>query len=241
MKLAVLLFLSSLLRDCGAWPKPVDCNDILEHNDYKYQSRQSGVYTIHPYGEKFGVQAYCDLATDGGGWTVIQRRMDGTVNFYRPWSQYKTGFGEADGEHWLGLEFIHMLSSRKPHELLVEMEDFEGNKASARYSSFSVGSECDGYKLQVSGFIDGGARNSLVTHDGMKFSTFDNDQDTWSENCAKKFVGAFWYSNCHDTNPNGIYRWGADNSLYAVGMEWDSWKGRDYSLKAISMKIRPVK
>ncbi|KAJ0060039.1 hypothetical protein NL108_002827 [Boleophthalmus pectinirostris] len=239
MKLAVLLFLSSLLRDCGAWP-PVDCNDILEHNDYTDQSRRSGVYTIHPYGEKFGVQAYCDLTTAGGGWTVIQRRMDGTVNFYRPWSQYKTGFGEADGEHWLGLEFIHMLSSRKPHELLVEMEDFEGNNASARYSSFSVGSECDGYKLQVSGFIDGGAGNSLLNHSDMKFSTFDNDQDTQSANCAKKYLGGFWYNTCHSANPNGIYRWGADGTIFAAGIEWKTWKGYDYSLKAISMKIRPA-
>ncbi|XP_055085342.1 microfibril-associated glycoprotein 4-like isoform X1 [Periophthalmus magnuspinnatus] len=186
------------------------------------------------------MKAFCDMKTDGGGWTVIQRRMDGTVNFYRPWNQYKTGFGEADGEHWLGLEFIHMLSSRQPHELLVEMEDFEGKNASARYSSFSVASECDGYRLQVSGFTDGGAGNSLVTHNGMKFSTFDNDQDTWSDNCAKKFLGAFWYSGCHDANPNGIYRWGADKTIFAIDVEWNSWKGRDYSLKGISMKIRPA-
>ncbi|XP_072312677.1 microfibril-associated glycoprotein 4-like [Eucyclogobius newberryi] len=172
---------------------------------------------------------------------MIQRRMDGTVNFYRPWSQYKTGFGEADGEHWLGLEFIHMLSSRRPHELLVEMEDFEGRNASARYSNFSVGSECDGYRLQVSGFTDGGAGNSLIIHNDEKFSTFDKDQDTSTEqNCAKLFLGAFWYSNCHNANPNGVYRWGEDKTINAVGVEWRSWKADSYSLKAISMKIRPA-
>ncbi|KAK7919202.1 hypothetical protein WMY93_010486 [Mugilogobius chulae] len=168
------------------------------------------------------------MTTDGGGWTVIQRRMDGTVNFYRPWRHYKSGFGEADGEHWLGLEFIHMMSSRRPHELLVEMEDFEGGKASARYSSFSVGSECDGYRLTVSGFTDGGAGDSLAHHNSMKFSTFDKDQDPDTRNCAKLYLGAFWYNSCHNANPNGVYRWGADSTLFAVGVAWFHWKGHDY-------------
>ncbi|XP_072312662.1 microfibril-associated glycoprotein 4-like [Eucyclogobius newberryi] len=222
---------------CNGLKKPMDCSDILKENPTK----RSGVYTIHPFGENIGIQALCDMETDGGGWTMIQRRMDGTVNFYRPWRQYKTGFGEADGEHWLGLEFIHMLSSRRPHELLVEMEDFEGRNASARYSSFSVGSECDRYRLQVSGFTDGGAGNSLIVHNDMKFTSFDKDQDTSAtENCAKEFLGAFWYKTCHTANPNGVYRWGEDETIHAVGVEWSSWKGRDYSLKAISMKIRPA-
>uniref|UniRef100_A0A8C6TXT6 Fibrinogen C-terminal domain-containing protein n=1 Tax=Neogobius melanostomus TaxID=47308 RepID=A0A8C6TXT6_9GOBI len=140
-----------------------------------------------------------------------------------------------------GLEFIHRITARRPQELLVEMEDFEGNKASARYSSFSVGGECDGYKLTVSGFTDGGAGDSLRDHNNMKFSTFDKDQDTSaSTSCAKKYLGAFWYSNCHDANPNGVYRWGADNSIHAVGVEWETFKGNDYSLKSISFKTRPV-
>lgn len=74
----------------------------------------------------------------------------------------------------------------------------------------------------------------------MKFTTLDKDQDTWSDNCARKFLGAFWYSDCHSTNPNGVYRWGADGTLFAVGVSWYPWKGHDYSLKSFSMKIRPV-
>ncbi|KAM4524347.1 microfibril-associated glycoprotein 4-like isoform 1-T1 [Odontesthes bonariensis] len=167
--------------------------------------------------------------------------MDGSVNFYRPWDQYKTGFGNAAGEYWLGLESLFHLTQRKKYELLVDMEDFEGNKAFARYSSFSIDSESDGYRLHVSGFTDGGAGDSLLHHNGMKFSTFDKDQDTWSGNCAKSYLGGWWYVACHQANPNGVYRWGADKTLYAVGVEWQRWKGLNYSLKAISMKIRPVK
>ncbi|KAK2818944.1 hypothetical protein Q5P01_024505 [Channa striata] len=177
----------------------------------------------------------------GGQWTVFQRRMDGSVNFYRPWDQYKMGFGNAAGEYWLGLENLFYMTLRKKYELLVDMEDFNGNKAFSRYSSFSIGSEFEGYRLNVSGFTNGGAGDALTYHNGQKFSTFDKDQDSHPNNCAKSFNGGFWYNSCHFANPNGAYRWGADGTLYAVGVEWYQWKGHhDYSLKAISMKIRPV-
>ncbi|XP_044193612.1 microfibril-associated glycoprotein 4-like [Thunnus albacares] len=181
------------------------------------------------------------MDSDGGRWTVFQRRMDASVNFYRPWDHYKKGFGIAAGEYWLGLESLFHLTHRKKVELLVDMEDFSGNKASARYSSFSIDPESDGYRLHVSGFTDGGAGDSLSYHSGQKFTTFDKDQDNWADgNCARDRLGAFWYNDCHDANPNGVYRWGADNILIQLGVEWESWKGANYSLKTISMKIRPV-
>ncbi|XP_028286572.1 microfibril-associated glycoprotein 4-like [Parambassis ranga] len=239
MKLSfvVILIMAPLLSSGNNLNQPLDCSDIYQQD----KSKPSGVYTIYPVGERSAVQVYCDMATAGGRWTVIQRRMDGSVNFYRPWDFYKMGFGSAAGEHWLGLDNMHYLTNKQQkYELLVDMEDFEGKKVFARYSSFKVGPECDGYILQVSGFTDGGAGDSLASHNGQKFSTFDKDQDLWPDNCARKFVGAFWYTACHHANPNGIYRWGADNSLFAVGINWYSWKGHDYSLKTISMKIRPV-
>lgn len=75
----------------------------------------------------------------------------------------------------------------------------------------------------------------------MKFTTLDRDNDLLENaNCAKKFLGAFWYKHCHATNPNGVYRWGADNTLYAVGVSWMPWRGHDYSVKKYIMMIRPV-
>ncbi|XP_065805411.1 microfibril-associated glycoprotein 4 [Labrus bergylta] len=230
----VLLLAPQLIS--GQLTLPVDCSDIYNSDN----SRPSGVYTIYPIGATSAVSVYCDMNTEGGRWTVFQRRMDGSVNFYRPWDHYKMGFGNAAGEYWLGLENIFHLTLRKKYELLVDMEDFSGNTAFARYTSFSIDPETYGYKLHVSGFIDGGAGDSLAVHNEMKFSTFDKDQDTWPNNCAKSFLGAFWYINCLDANPNGVYRWGADATLNAVGVEWEHWKGNNYSLKSISMKIRPV-
>uniref|UniRef100_A0A671X1H7 Microfibril associated protein 4 n=1 Tax=Sparus aurata TaxID=8175 RepID=A0A671X1H7_SPAAU len=233
----VMILLSLLLSSLQQQHQlvlPLDCSDI--HNDDR--SRPSGVFTIYPIGATSAVQVYCDMDSQEGGWTVFQRRMDGSVNFYRAWDQYKMGFGSAAGEYWLGLENLFHLTLRKRYELLVDMEDFEGNQVFARYSSFSVSPESYGYRLHVSGFTDGGAGDSLSPHSGQKFSTFDKDQDVSDFNCARKYLGAFWYNNCHHTNPNGVYRWGADGTLYGVGVEWSHWKGSDYSLKSISMKIR---
>ncbi|XP_020783807.2 microfibril-associated glycoprotein 4-like [Boleophthalmus pectinirostris] len=232
----VLMFVAPLLTCSRADDKPVDCSQILKQNP----GSASGVYTIYPFLPTFPVMVYCDMETNGGGWSVIQRRMDGTVNFYRGWEPYVMGFGKADGEYWLGLEFIHKITARGKHELLVEMEDFDGKKASALYTSFSVEGDCNGYKLNVSGFVDGGAGDSLSYHNNQKFTTFDNDQDNFEKNCAKLYLGAFWYDSCHFSNPNGIYRWGLDPSIFAIGIEWKTWKGYNYSVKSISLKTRPV-
>uniref|UniRef100_A0A8C5BY77 Fibrinogen C-terminal domain-containing protein n=1 Tax=Gadus morhua TaxID=8049 RepID=A0A8C5BY77_GADMO len=168
---------------------------------------------------------------------VIQRRTDGTINFYRGWEQYKNGFGQASSEYWLGLENIHLLSGKKSYKLRVDMEDFDGAKAFVEYSSFNVAPEMDGYRLTLSGFKDGGAGNSLDHHNGHKFSTFDKDQDSDARNCAKTYLGGWWYDVCHHVNPNGEYLWG--ESIFGVGINWNSWKGWTYSLKAIAFKLSP--
>uniref|UniRef100_A0A3P9HFB2 Fibrinogen C-terminal domain-containing protein n=1 Tax=Oryzias latipes TaxID=8090 RepID=A0A3P9HFB2_ORYLA len=221
--LSVLVLVPQLVGGLPGVP-PVDCSDIYDQDN----SRPSGVYTVYPIEDTYGVQ-------------VFQRRMDGSLNFYRPWDYYRTGFGSADGEIWLGLENLFQLCLRKKYELLVDMEDFEGNKAYARYSSFSIGPEDKGYKLEVTGFTDGGAGDALSYNSGMKFSTFEKDQDAWHDNCGKKSLGAFWYKECTYANPNGIYRWGKDGTIQAVGVEWEQWKGSNYSLKSISFKIRPLR
>ncbi|XP_078135909.1 microfibril-associated glycoprotein 4-like isoform X2 [Sander vitreus] len=231
-----LLLLAPLLTSCQQPVQPVDCSAIYQQD----KSKPSGVYTIYPAGKRSAIKVYCDMTSEGGRWTVFQRRMDGSVNFYRGWNQYKSSFGNPAGEYWLGLNNIYHLSNNKKIELLVDMEDFQGKKVFARYSSFSVGAAGGGFVLNVSGFIDGGAGDSLSYHNKMKFSTFDKDQDKWPWNCASSFLGAFWYNSCHYANPNGVYRLGTNSTFSAVGVKWQTWKGRDYSLKAISMKIRPV-
>ncbi|XP_045924587.1 microfibril-associated glycoprotein 4-like [Micropterus dolomieu] len=219
-------------------PLPTDCSDI-----YRAGSGQNGVYTIYPAGPTSPVQVYCDMSKEGVNdstekWTVIQRRQDGTVNFYMKWDHYKTGFGSAAGEYWLGLETMHLLTQAKNYELRVDMEDFEGQRVFADYSSFSVGPESDGYRLKLGSFIKGAAGDSLSIHNGQKFTTTDKDQDTHVSNCARICFGGFWYEGCFAANPNGIYTWGSSPRL--AGIHWSNFKGLEYSLKTMIMKIRPV-
>ncbi|XP_015281445.1 PREDICTED: microfibril-associated glycoprotein 4 [Gekko japonicus] len=142
---------------CGEDAFPLDCDDIYEQG-----SVADGVYLIYPAGPNAPVPVYCDMTTDDGKWTIFQKRFNGTVSFFRGWNDYKFGFGRADGEYWLGLQNIHLLTLKHKYELRVELEDFENNTAFAKYTEFSlspnaISAEEDGYTLHVSGFTDGGA------------------------------------------------------------------------------------
>ena len=96
---------------------------------------------------------FCDQTTAGGGWTVFQKRIDGSVNFYLNWSDYKHGFGDLNSEFWLGNDKIHRLTSDgNKKRLRVDLEDFEGNTAYAEYDMFGVMSENDKYKLKLGSY-----------------------------------------------------------------------------------------
>ncbi|XP_070837225.1 microfibril-associated glycoprotein 4-like [Chaetodon trifascialis] len=239
MKMQVTLFVALLVHVASvhAVPEfymPIDCDDIHRSDN----TTSSGVYTIYPGGPAMPLKVYCDMETDGGGWTVFLRRLDGTENFYRPWSHYKTGFGNVAGEYWLGLENIFLLSVRKNNQLRLDMTDWEGRKAYARYSSFSIGPENTGYQLQLGSFTGGTAGDSLTNQNDMKFTTFDKDQDQWEKNCAQHYLGGFWYNTCHTSNPTGMYAPHGAIGFENVHVLWQAWKGWNYSLKTIDMKIR---
>ncbi|XP_076112560.1 ryncolin-2-like isoform X1 [Mytilus galloprovincialis] len=208
-------------------PRVRDCSD-LDRNHYK-----SGVYKIYPSGGA-GFKAYCDMETDGGGWTVFQHRQDGKVDFYRGWEEYVNGFGNLKTEFWLGNDKLYKLTSRGQYELIVNLEDFNGDKAYAKYSNFYIGDKSTNYKLTVNGY-SGSAGDSLKGHNNHAFSTKDKDNDTHSsESCAKYYRGAWWYERWHSSNLNGLY---LGNKKDNKGMRWHSWKGSQ-SMKTTSMMIR---
>ncbi|XP_006010728.1 fibrinogen alpha chain [Latimeria chalumnae] len=232
-----------------------DCGDILQKHD---TGGKSGLYQIKPLGSEKAITVYCDQDTILGGWLLIQQRIDGSVNFNRTWAEYKKGFGNADdegkGEMWLGNELIHLLTKEKTI-LRVELEDWAGNQAYAQYV-MEMGPEADGYVLQVSTYV-GDAGDALlkgvpdddhyISHNNMKFSTFDKDNDKWEENCAEMYGGGWWYNKCQAANLNGIYYKGGqydprNNVPYEVenGVVWIPFKAADYSLNTVRMKIRPM-
>ncbi|XP_028517410.1 ryncolin-1-like [Exaiptasia diaphana] len=175
------------------------------------------------------------MTTDGGGWTVFQRRKDGSVDFYLNWQQYKTGFGNLNGEFWLGNDYIHRLTARTPSSLRVEIEHWDGTQIYAKYGSFSVGDESDKYRLRVGGY-SGTAGDSLAWHNNWAFTTKDRDNDGHRGNCAVERTGAWWYYHCAESNLNGKY---LGNIVKAGGLEWQKYKSDYQSFKASEMKLRP--
>ncbi|TMW39603.1 hypothetical protein DOY81_015317, partial [Sarcophaga bullata] len=161
------------------------------------------------YGRKPFLVA-CNNSVDGGGWTVIQRRLNGSVNFYRNWSDYKTGFGEIDGEFFIGLDKLYALTSTlKPVELLIQLEAFNSTMKYAKYDDFQVGNETENYKLKKVGSHSGNVGDSFSKHEGYEFTTKDRDNDIYDDqNCAITCVGAWWYNKCFYSNLNGDYRTG---------------------------------
>lgn len=139
----------------------------------------------------------CDAETENGDWLVIQRRQDGSVDFQRNWEEYENGFGDIDGEFFIGLKKLHTLTNYNGvQELLIIMENANAKNVYAKYHTFTVGNHTDSYRLMKLGKYSGTAGNSLHYHIGMKFTTKDHDNDESVSNCAVLHNGAWWYKNC---------------------------------------------
>ena len=199
-----------------------DCQDA-----YNKGHRSDGNYTI--YIPRIGPsKVRCDLTTGNSSWIVFQRRVDATVDFYRNWTDYKDGFGDLNGNFWIGLEKLHQLAAPgKGAKLRVDLKfrDFPSEIKYAEYNLFEIRDESDGYRLSIGGYT-GNASDYLAYHNDMKFSTKDRDQDMSSGSCAVLLVGAWWYNNCRQSNLNGLYPinsindgrfilWGATNCIFS--------------------------
>ncbi|XP_019573781.2 ficolin-2 [Rhinolophus sinicus] len=212
---------------------PRTCKELLTRGHFL-----SGWHTIY-LPDCRPLTVLCDMDTDGGGWTVFQRRSDGSVDFYRDWAAYKQGFGSQLGEFWLGNDNIHALTAQGTSELRVDLVDFEGNRQFAKFTSFKMAGEAEKYKLVLGAFVEGSAGDSLTSHNNNAFSTKDQDNDRVAENCAVQYQGAWWYYDCHVSNLNGHYLGGSHES-FANGINWKSGKGYNYSYKVSEMKVQPT-
>ncbi|CAB1326204.1 unnamed protein product [Coregonus sp. 'balchen'] len=194
----------------------------------------SGVYTIYINRDaNQGVQVYCDMTTDEGGWIVFQRRQNGLTDFSRKWSDYRVGFGNLEDEFWLGLDNIQKLAAQGRYELRIDMKDGQ-ESVYANYDKFAIGDARNLYKLRI-GEYNGTAGDSLSYHQGRPFSTKDRDNDIAVTNCALSYKGAWWYKNCHRANLNGKY----GESRHSQGINWHYWKGHEFSIPFVEMKMRP--
>uniref|UniRef100_A0A3Q2ZHC8 Fibrinogen C-terminal domain-containing protein n=1 Tax=Hippocampus comes TaxID=109280 RepID=A0A3Q2ZHC8_HIPCM len=204
-----------------------DCVDIFHKHT---RGETSGLFNIKASAAADLVSVYCFQEGLLGGWLLVQQRENGLLNFNRTWAEFREGFGRVDaqgrGEVWLGNQNLHLLTSQGETLLRVEMQDGEGGVSTADYI-IRVGPEEEGYPLHVSGY-SGTAGDALAmssaSHSGMKFSTWDRDNDAGAGNCAATHGGGWWYNNCQLANLND-----------GAGAVWD---GR--RLKSVQMFVRPA-
>ncbi|KAK5926289.1 hypothetical protein CgunFtcFv8_021873 [Champsocephalus gunnari] len=239
-----------------------DCQDIANKG-----ATTSGLYYVKPAKATEQFLVYCEIDSFGRGFTVIQRRRDGSVDFNKDWIQYKEGFGylspDDTTEFWLGLEKMHLLTSSTtmPTVLRIELVDWEGNTKYADYTTFRVGNEDGMYRLTYGYYLAGDAGDAFdgfdfgddssdkfyTSHNGMQFSTFDKDNDKFDGNCAQQDGSGWWMNRCHAAHLNGKYYQGgrytekdAGEFGYDNGIIWVTWHNRWYSLKETTMKIIPL-
>ncbi|XP_062592612.1 fibroleukin-like [Saccostrea cucullata] len=167
-----------------------DCKNLKDL--YLNGNTESGVYEIYPFGNNSRVSVFCDMVTEGGGWTAIQKRVSGSVSFDRTWTDYKTGFGNPNGSYWIGNDVIHQLTKGRNSSLYVSITLTNGKKLYELYNQFSVADEIKKYRLFLGGPATGTLEDSMLDTgnsyydlSGMSFSTPDRDNDRYSTgNCA---------------------------------------------------------
>ncbi|XP_050093176.1 angiopoietin-related protein 1-like [Anopheles aquasalis] len=196
----------------------------------------SGVYLIKINNASSPFNVYCEQEKFEGGWIVVQHRFNGSVDFYRNWTDYRDGFGELNKEFWLGLERIHQLTTARKHEILIEMKDFEGIYKYARYNAFEISAESEGYKLKDLGSYNGTAGDSMTTYN--KEGTFlTMDRDNSSSKWAVSYEGGWWYGSGGGwSNLNGRYK----NSSDAKSIWWYTFKGGVQGLSFSRIMIREL-
>ncbi|XP_075060897.1 angiopoietin-related protein 4 isoform X1 [Mixophyes fleayi] len=181
--------------------------------------------------------------TAEGGWTVVQRRKDGSVDFDQLWESYENGFGKLNGEFWLGLLKVHQIMEQEQYIMHIELQDWEQNIQHMEVN-FHLGGPSTAYALQLTGSVAGGLKNALCEFRVQPFSTRDRDEDLKSDvNCAKLLSGGWWFSTCGQSNLNGKYFNYIPRHRHErkQGIFWKTWRGRYYPLKSSTIKIRPLK
>lgn len=177
--------------------RPTDCSDhlLLGHT-------KSGVYEIFPFKCRCGepVRVWCDMETEGGGWTVFFSRDNGTIreDFNRTWYEHQSGFGNASGEYFMGTENLHLLTTNKNYRLRIEFELADGTYKFSEWDTFYVFDLANKYKLSVGAFLAHSMTTDCLSSqiNNMFFSTADYDNDRNNNNCALNYKTGWWYNTC---------------------------------------------
>ena len=132
-------------------------------------------------------RAYCDMATQGGGWTVILRSGTATANDSLPIAtptieELYNGYGQPEGDYWLGLNTLACMTKQR-YEMLVKLNfaDGSGSTTEVEYKHFAVASMSNTFALTVN---------------DPSNSTMDGLSEQNGEFFVKCPQGAWWTCTC---------------------------------------------
>lgn len=204
---------------------PAQATSCLDYFQEGYAS--DGVYSIK-VGTKWR-NVYCDMVR--GGWTVFQKRIDGSVDFNQYWNQYVDGFGNPETDYWLGLGALHEMTFGGVEMRMIGF-DYSGVEMEIRQDGFSVGDAASKFKLTSGYYTE--LRNSdsdvFEVINGIMFSARDSDNDsTNATHCAYMVGTGWWFDSCFPSLlPNGIFE-----DTTSSGIRW-----KNTSIKNITMALK---
>ncbi|NWI65784.1 FGL1L protein, partial [Todus mexicanus] len=145
---------------------PADCSRLRKNSP-------SGVYVIQPAGSPPRV-VWCDMDTEGKGWTVVQRNSHDTeLSWKQSWTTYKYGFGNVQSDYWLGTEYLHLLTQQGTYKVRFIVRNKANVTRYAEYDTLGVESEASGYPLRL-GRYSGEGDDFLTGYHPKKGGIHDN-------------------------------------------------------------------
>ncbi|XP_050406047.1 ryncolin-4-like [Patella vulgata] len=142
----------------------------------------------------------------GGGRTIFQRHKVSSFYFNRTWQEYKDGFGSLSSDHWLGLDKLYYLTNSHVFTAIFYMKLANSSFYQHYYREFVVMNETNNYQMTFALAVPHTITplgDSLTAVKNQYFSTYDNDNDNSSRNCALDMRSGWWYNDCAPCNPNG--------------------------------------
>ncbi len=212
----------------GVSPR-TSCSAILNAGE----STGNGPYWIYPVGST-GVQVYCDMTNDGGGWTLVLQN-NSTVTTPAPnWNDAinnntitgSFGFDLASFDNLLGLSHWNNIGNQV--RLQVGTSPTNISHKATYNISLNTGNF---YALSLSNeniLLGGTQPGFYLTHNNQPFTTYDADHDANAGNCATNYQNhPWWYTSCWSGNffAGGAYQdapyWvGSTSDYHAYGSIW---------------------